>query len=59
METWVHVGRVLIRNGDTGVCLLETLVCDCWVVTSNGNMGLCLFVAKQHRTHEYLNNIAY
>ena len=55
METWVHVGWVLIRNGDTGVRLLETLVCAFWVVTSNGNMGLCLFVAKQHRTHEIVH----
>ena len=33
----------------------ETWVCACWVVTSNGNMGLCLFVAKQHRTHEIVH----
>ncbi len=31
---------------------METWVCACWLLTSNGDMGVCLFVAEQQQTHE-------
>ena len=54
METWVHVGWVLIRNGDTGVCLLEILVSACWVLTSNGDIGVRLLGGDQQWKHGFV-----
>ena len=46
-QHWRH-GCVLVGCSST----METWVCASWVLTSNGDMGVCLFVAEQQRTHE-------
>ena len=45
--TWRH-GCVLAGCSSA----VEARVCACWVLTSNGDMGVCLFGAEQQRTHE-------
>ena len=62
---WVLTAARFRQHGDMGACWLgahqqwKRGCVFCWVVASNGNMGLRLFVAKQHRTHEYLIDTLY